>query len=202
MSGRKVFPRTRKLILLPSFNSWVASGGWSDFVTWFRASLAAQWAKDRTYFSSISPCSSCAAKYHTVSLRMTSWCEKHHLFAGFASLDTWFLLFQLLDSPVESPKCQGRFSDKGQKCDISPNLPLGSLEVFIAKNQCQISKFIMNKRLMVLWQERIKMLITKVQKKYKNITSLKFWPTVTEKRKLREVVRKRAKVPLYSYFHP
>ena len=33
-------------------------------------------------------------------------------------------------------------------------------------------------------------------------TGLKLRPTVTEKRKLREVVRKRRKVPLYPYFHP
>ena len=33
-------------------------------------------------------------------------------------------------------------------------------------------------------------------------TSLKFRPTITEKRKLREVVRKRVKVFLYPYFHP
>ena len=46
------------------------------------------------------------------------------------------------------------------------------------------------------------MLITKVQKKHKNITSLKLRPTVIEKRKLREVVRKREKVPLYLHFHP
>ena len=45
--------------------------------------------------------------------------------------------------------CQGRFSDKGQKCDISPNLPLGSLKVFIVENQAQNSKCIMNKRLMM-----------------------------------------------------
>ena len=45
------------------------------------------------------------------------------------------------------------------------------------------------------------MLITKVQKKHKNITSLKFRPTVTKKGKLREVMRKREKVPLYPYFH-
>ena len=31
---------------------------------------------------------------------------------------------------------------------------------------------------------------------------LKLQPTVTEKRKLREVVRKRGKVLLYPYFHP
>ena len=55
---------------------------------------------------------------------------------------------------------------------------------------------------MVFWQERIKILITKVHKKHKNITSLKFQPTITEKRELREVVRKRRKVPLYPYFHP
>ena len=40
------------------------------------------------------------------------------------------------------------------------------------------------------------MLITKVQKKPKNITGLEIRPTVTEKRKLREVERKRGKVPL------
>ena len=45
------------------------------------------------------------------------------------------------------------------------------------------------------------MLITKVQKIHKNITGLKVRPIVSEKRKLREVVRKREKVPLYPYFH-
>ena len=34
------FPWIRKLILPPSFTSWVVFGGWSDFVTWFGASLA------------------------------------------------------------------------------------------------------------------------------------------------------------------
>ena len=48
----------------------------------------------------------------------------------------------------------------------------------------------------------IKMLIMKVQKKHKNITGLKFQPTVTQKKKMRKVVRKRGKVPLYPYFHP
>ena len=33
-------------------------------------------------------------------------------------------------------------------------------------------------------------------------TGLKLRPIVTEKRKLREVVRKRGKVLLYPYFHP
>ena len=46
------------------------------------------------------------------------------------------------------------------------------------------------------------MLIKKVLKKYKNIIGLKLRPTVTEKRKMKEVVRKRGKVPLYPYFHP
>ena len=46
------------------------------------------------------------------------------------------------------------------------------------------------------------MLTTKVQKKHKNIIGLKLRPTVTQKRKLREVVRTRGKVPLYPYFHP
>ena len=198
----KIFPLSKK-VDSPSILHFL--GGFrrlSDFVTWFGASPATQWAKDRAYFSSTSPRSSCAAKYHTVPLRMTSWCEKHHLFAGFASLDTWLLLFQLLDSLVKSPKCRGRFCDKGRKCENGPNLPLGSLEVFIVENQAQNCKCIMNKRLMVLWQERIKMLITNVQKKHKNITGLKLRPTITEKRELREVVRKRWKVPLYPYFHP
>ena len=31
---------------------------------------------------------------------------------------------------------------------------------------------------------------------------LKLRPTIIKKRKLREVVRKRGKVPLYPYFHP
>ena len=39
----------------------------------------------------------------------------------------------------------------------------------------------------------------KMQKKY---TGLKLQSIVSEKRKLREVVRKREKVLLYSYFHP
>ena len=46
------------------------------------------------------------------------------------------------------------------------------------------------------------MLIMKVQKKHKNITGLELRLTVTQKKKLRKVVRKRGKVPLYSYFHP
>ena len=46
------------------------------------------------------------------------------------------------------------------------------------------------------------MLIMKVQKKHKNITGLKLRPTVTQKKKLRKVVRKKGKVPMYPYFHP
>ena len=46
------------------------------------------------------------------------------------------------------------------------------------------------------------MLITKVQKKHKNVTGLKDRPTVREKRKMRKVVRKKGKVPLYPYFYP
>ena len=38
-------------------------------------------------------------------------------------------------------------------------------------------------------------------KSVKNITGLKLRPIVTEKRKMREVVRKRGKIPLYPYFH-
>ena len=103
--------------------------------------------------------------------------------------------------PSGVAKMSGTFCDKGRKCENGPNLPLGSLEVFIMENQTQNSKCIMNKRLIVFWQERIKMLITKVQKKHKNITSMKLRPTVTRRRKLREVVRKRGKIPLYPYFH-
>jgi len=36
----------------------------------------------------------------------------------------------------------------------------------------------------------------------KKYTSLKLRYIITEKRKLREVVRKRGKFPLYPYFHP
>ena len=43
------------------------------------------------------------------------------------------------------------------------------------------------------------MLITKVQKKHKNIIAPRLLPIVNEKRKLREVVRKRGKVFLYPY---
>ena len=131
MSGRKFFSLNKK-VDSPSIPHFL--GGFrrlERFHHMIGASPAAQWAKDRTYFNSTSPCSSCAAKYHTISLRTTSWCEKHHLFVGFPSSDTWLLLFQLLDSPVELPKCRGRFCDKGRKCKNGPNLPLGSLEVFI-----------------------------------------------------------------------
>ena len=44
--------------------------------------------------------------------------------------------------------------------------------------------------------------ITKMLKMFGNITSPKLRPTVSEKRKLREVVRKRKEVSLYPYFHP
>ena len=37
---------------------------------------------------------------------------------------------------------------------------------------------------------------------HKNITGLKLRLTVTQKKELREIVRKRGKVPLYPYFHP
>ena len=40
------------------------------------------------------------------------------------------------------------------------------------------------------------------EKAKKKKKSLKLQPTVTRRRKLREVVRKRGKVPLYPYFHP
>ena len=43
--------------------------------------------------------------------------------------DSPFKQFQ----PTAFNFCMGRFSDKGQKCDISPNLPLGSLEMFICE---------------------------------------------------------------------
>ena len=45
-----------------------------------------------------------------------------------------------------------------------------------------------------------KLKYNKMQKKY--TTGLKLQPIVSEKRKLREVVRKRGKVPLYPFFHP
>ena len=64
--------------------------------------------------------------------------------------------------------CRGHFCNKGKKCENGTNLSLGSLEVFIVDNQAQNFKCIINKRLMVLWQKRIKMLITKVQKTIKN----------------------------------
>ena len=69
--------------------------------------------------------------HHIISLGTTSWCERHHLFASSTPLEAPFLLCQLLDFPAESPKCRGRFCDKGRKCKNGPNLPLGSLEVFI-----------------------------------------------------------------------
>jgi len=70
-----------------SFTSWMASRGWSDFVTHFQAltrfeaSPGAQWAKDRPFFSSTSQSS--MAKHHMFFLGMASWCEKHHLFTSF-----------------------------------------------------------------------------------------------------------------------
>ena len=35
-------------------------------------------------------------------------------------------------------KCQGRFCNESWKCENDPNLPLGSLEVFIVENQFKI----------------------------------------------------------------
>ena len=102
----------------------------------------------------------------------------------------------------EFESCRGRVCDKGQKCKNGPNLPLTSLEVFICGESNPKFTMYRKQRLMVLGQEIIKMLVTKVQKKHKNITSLKLRPIVTEKRKLREVVRKGGKVTLYPYFHP
>jgi len=37
---------------------------------------------------------------------------------------------------------------------------------------------------------------------HKKYTGSKLGPTLSEKRELREVMRKRGKVPLYLYFHP
>ena len=37
---------------------------------------------------------------------------------------------------------------------------------------------------------------------HKNIISSKIQLTINEKKKLRKVMRKRGKVPLYPYFHP
>ena len=60
------------------------------------------------------------------------------------------------------------------------------------ESQAQNSKCIINKKANgALTRE-------KMQKKY---TGLKLRSTVSEKRKLREVVRKRGKVPLYPFFH-
>ena len=44
--------------------------------------------------------------------------------------------------------------------------------------------------------------ITKMMKMFRNTTRLELRPIVSEKRKLREVVRKRKEVSLYPYFHP
>ena len=97
----------------------------------------------------------------------------------------------------------GTFCDKGRKCENDLNLPLGSLEVFVyGESSPKLTMYKKKKRLMVLRQKRIKMLTIKVQKKHKNITSLKLRPTVTQRRKLRKVVRKRGNVLLYPYFHP
>ena len=112
----------RKLILPTSFISWVVSRSWSNFVIWFGASPAAQWAKDRTYFSSTSPCSSYAAKYHTISLRTTSWCEKH---------PCWFWIFEYMTSLVSATwfpsgvaKMSGTFLRQGPKMWERPKSPL------------------------------------------------------------------------------
>ena len=59
---------------------------------------------------------------------------------------------------------------------------------------------------MVFLQERNRNAITEIQenveKVHRNTIGPKPRPTVSEKRKLREIVRKRGKVPLYSYVHP
>ena len=42
------------------------------------------------FFSLTPQCSSCMAKHHTISLGMTSWCEKQLLFACSTSLEAPF----------------------------------------------------------------------------------------------------------------
>ena len=44
--------------------------------------------------------------------------------------------------------CQGHFCDKGRKCENGPNLPLGSLEVFIGGESSP--KFTMYRKQMLM----------------------------------------------------
>ena len=62
------------------------------------------------------------------------------------NLIAFYIFFYLNNNYI---LCQGRFCNKGRKCENGPNLPLSSLEVFIEENQAQNSKCIMNKRLIV-----------------------------------------------------
>ena len=98
------------------------------------------------------------------SLFICKWIFNSFFFSHFvralASENSNSTLFYHSKKPLYH--CQWRFCDKGRKCENGPNLSLSSLEVFIMKNQVQNSKCIMNKRLMVLWQKRITMLVTKM----------------------------------------
>ena len=82
-----------------------------------------------------------------------------HTFGGTISL----VLAAWLPSGVA--KMSGMFCNKGQKCKNGSNLPLGSLEVFVYGESSPKFTMYKKQRLMVLWQEIIKMLTTKVQKK-------------------------------------
>ena len=81
-----------------------------------------------------------------ISLKTTSWCEKHHLFVGFASSDTLLLLFQLLDSPVELPKCQGRFATRVENVRTAQISHWVLLKCLFVKNQAQNSQYIGKKK--------------------------------------------------------
>ena len=81
-----------------------------------------------------------------ISLKTTSWCEKHHLFVGFASSDTLLLLFQLLDSPVELPKCQGRFATRAKNVRTTQISHWVLLKCLFVENQAQNSQCIGKKK--------------------------------------------------------
>ena len=79
-----------------------------------------------------------------------------------------------------------------------PKSPLGLFKsVYCGESNPKFQKYNEQKAKGALSRENQNANNKSAKKKHKNITGLKVRPTINEKRKLREVVRKRGKVPLY-----
>ena len=98
--------------------------------------------------------------------------------------------------------CWGRFTTKAKIVEISPKLPLGSLNssvIWRAKPKIHNVRY--TKANGALWKEKPTQ--NENTRKCRNymFISQKFQPTVTKRKNLREVPSKRGRVPRYQYFH-